>query len=183
MYPEDEDADWEDPYTGSMKLFARLLQHLHCRYSGFNSRKTVRAYFELLLTYAYGDGGKKLTTADAPTYFGVLKDSDYATFYRATSFLQQALFPFRICTIDGNHRLTSFLVLIFGGHKRGDVPKNTLIHLANACVDSNVQFYYAKYERGGLTNLPSKVRSILRYTTIFDYEIENGVIWGFGIHF
>jgi hypothetical protein len=184
MYPEDEDPDWNNSYTGSMKLFARLFQHLHCRFSGFNSRNKVKAYFELLLTFLYGDAGvNKLDTEDVPAYFGVLPDSDYATFYRATSFLQQALFPFRVCTIDGNHRLPSFLVIIFGGHKRGKVPVDTVINLENVCVDSNVQFYYAKYDHGGLANLPSKVRSILRYTHIFDSRIESCGNWWFGIRF
>ena len=135
LYPDTDDPDKNDSYKLSMRIFARLIQHLQCRYGGFPSRDSLKEYYELLVTFAFGDGMNELTTKDSPTYMGVDDDSDYATFFRATSFLQQALFPFRICTIDGNHRLSVWLVLAFGGHPKGEVPVDTVIDISTLCVD------------------------------------------------
>ena len=145
------------------------MQHLHIRYSGFASKKHIRDYFSLLLNYAYGDKANPVLSKNVPGIFQVDEDSNYDTIYRATSFLQQALFPFRVCAIDGNHRITSWLVLIFGHWKEGAVPKGTVIPLSTLCGEAKVQFYYTKFERKGLVNLPNVVSCTFVHCSYFGF--------------
>lgn len=174
LYPaENEDIDNTDARSTSRRIIVRIVHHLHVRFNGFANRSSLIEYFNLLVNFkdgypndgvAGGDGkpGKKVTLESCASSYFVGVDSTYQELFHAVSCLQQSLFPFRLCVVDGNHRVTTILVLMYStpGFTLHRPTKINLFQMASPC---NLKFYFTNYDSTGMFHLPAKVRSIRVY--------------------
>ena len=61
--------------------------------------------------------------------------------------------------VDGNHRITMILVLMYG-YGKFKLKAETVYSLSRMAGECNVKFYFSNYERNGLDHMPLKVSAV-----------------------